>query len=320
MRKNGGTLLKEKVLTVTLNPSIDKTILVEELKPYELNRVVGSRVDPGGKGINVAKVLKNFGVEVLATGLIAGKNGQNMMKDLDRAGIPLDFYKIGGETRTNLKIVDLNNQKTTEINEKGFPVSEKDLNGFRRKFRTLLKHTDIVVLCGSLLPGVPSNFYKECILLAREYGKRVILDADGEAFREGVQAIPFAIKPNLYELEMIVGKKLNSIDEIVNSVRIFLEKGIEIVIISIGPDGAILGNRDEIYKADTWDVTVKGATGSGDSMVAALAYSILKKDSLLDIAKITTAAGTITASKDGTQICELDEVLNSLNRVQVHKI
>jgi 1-phosphofructokinase len=312
--------LKGKVLTVTLNPSIDKTILVEKLKPYELNRIVDSRVDPGGKGINVARVLKNFGVDVLATGLIAGDNGKKLLNELDRSGISADFFGIDGETRTNIKVLDLSNQKTTEINEKGFFVTEKDLNGFRTKYKALIQHTDIVVLSGSLPPGVPYEFYKECIQLAKTNEKKVILDADGEAFVEGVQAAPFAIKPNLQELELIIGKKLNNVDEIVAAVKLFLKKGIDIVIVSMGSDGALIGDSDEIYKADTWNVAVKGATGSGDSMVAALAYSIFKNDSLLDIAKMTTAAGTITASKAGTQICELDEVLNSLDCVHIHRI
>ena len=313
-------MLKGKVLTVTLNPSIDKTILVEKLKPYELNRVVDSRVDPGGKGINVARVLNNFGVDVLATGLIAGDNGIKLLNFMNRAGISADFFRIDGETRTNIKVLDISNQKTTEINEKGFLVSEKELDGFRRKYRALLKHTDIVVLSGSLPPGIPYEFYEESIQLAKKCGKRVILDADGEAFRAGVRAAPFAIKPNLRELEMILGKKVNSLNESVNAVKPFLETGIEIVIVSAGPDGAVIANRNEIYKADTWNIEVKGATGSGDSMVAALAYSIFKNDSLLDIAKMTTAAGTVTASKAGTQICALDEVLNSLDYVHIHKI
>ncbi|MEA5078299.1 MAG: 1-phosphofructokinase [Anaerolineaceae bacterium] len=312
--------MKEKVLSVTLNPSIDKTIQVEELKPYELNRVLASRVDPGGKGINVAKALKNFGVEAVATGLIAGKNGQNMLEELQQAGITLDFYEIEGETRTNIKIVDLDNQKTTEINEKGFLVTEKDLNGFREKYQSLLKFTDVVVLSGSLPPGIPSDFYYECISLAKLLGKKVILDADGDALKQGLLAAPFAIKPNLQELETILELKLNDLNAIIDAAKQFIQKGIEIVIVSIGADGAVIGNKDHFYKADTWPVKVKGATGSGDSMVAALAYSILKNSSLEEIARITTAAGTITASKDGSQICDLNDVLNSLNRVELHKI
>ena len=312
--------MKEKIITVTLNPSIDKTVFVEKLNPNELNRAEQTRLDPGGKGVNVARALKNFGVDILATGLIAGESGRRLLDYLSRGGVSVDFYEIDGDTRTNLKILDQSNQKITEINEKGFFVSEQDLNGFRNKFIALLEFTDIVVLSGSLPPGVPQNFYYECIQLAKRKGKKVILDADGEAFVAGVQAAPFAIKPNLPELELVIGKKLSTINEIVKAVMYFLDKGIDIVIVSMGADGAVIGNHDEIYKADTWDISVKGATGSGDSMVAALAYSLLHNYPLTDVAKMTIAAGTITASKVGTQVCTLDEVVESLDYVQLHKI
>jgi 1-phosphofructokinase len=312
--------MKEKIITVTLNPSIDKTILVEKLNPYELNRSISTRLDPGGKGINVARALKNFGVDVLATGLIAGSNGKKLLNELNQAGVSVDFYSIEGETRTNIKILDQSNQEVTEINEPGFFVSESDLNGFRKKFKALLKKTDIVILSGSLPPGVPSTFYFECVQLAKESGKKVVLDADGDAFVEGVQASPFAIKPNLQELGLVMDKKLSDLHEIVEAVRLFLDKGIEIVIVSMGSDGAVIGKEQEIYKVDAWDIAVQGATGSGDSMVAALAYSLLKNNSLVDIAKLTTAAGTITASKAGTQVCTLDEVEKSLNCVELRRI
>jgi 1-phosphofructokinase len=312
--------MKEKIITVTLNPSIDKTIFVEKLNPYELNRSISTRLDPGGKGINVARALKNFGVDVLATGLIAGENGKKLLNDLIQAGIAVDFYNINGETRTNIKILDQSNQEITEINEQGFFVSEKDLNHFRKKYKALLRKTDIVVLSGSLPPGVPSDFYLECIQIAKQNGKKVILDADGDAFVQGVQASPFAIKPNLHELELIMGRQISNISEIAEAVRFFLNKGVEIVIVSMGSDGAVIGKEQEIYKADAWDIAVQGATGSGDSMVAALAFSLLKNNSLVDIAKLTTAAGTITASKAGTQVCTLDEVEKSLNYVQLRKI
>jgi 1-phosphofructokinase len=312
--------MKEKIITVTLNPSIDKTILVEKLNPYELNRSINTRLDPGGKGINVARALKNFGVDVLATGLIAGSNGKKLLNELNQAGVSVDFYSIEGETRTNIKILDQSNQEVTEINEPGFFVSESDLNGFRKKFKALLKKTDIVILSGSLPPGVPSTFYFECVQLAKESGKKVVLDADGDAFVEGVQASPFAIKPNLQELGLVMDKKLSDLHEIVEAVRLFLDKGIEIVIVSMGSDGAVIGKEQEIYKVDAWDIAVQGATGSGDSMVAALAYSLLKNNSLVDIAKLTTAAGTITASKAGTQVCTLDEVEKSLNCVELRRI
>lgn len=309
-----------KIVTVTLNPSIDKSILIDKLVPYGLNRVSHSRTDPGGKGINVARVLKNFGADVTVLGLIAGSQGKLLADYLKQMEIKTDFLEIDGETRTNLKILDNSVNRITEINETGFYVTPDDLNRFRKKYKIYAEQADVIVLSGSIPPGIPQNFYAECISIAKNGGKKVILDADGAALQEGLKAIPFAVKPNTQEFESLVGQKFSNQVEMIRAVKKLIQTGVETVIISMGPDGAIVSDSSKIYHVNSWDIEVKNATGAGDSMVAALAYSVLKKDSLYDIAKITTAAGTITASMAGTQICELDDVLKSLHCVTVSRI
>lgn len=312
--------MSEKIITITLNPSIDKTIIIDKLIPNGLNRVKSSRLDPGGKGINVARVLKSFGADVEVSGLIAGNQGKILKDYLKRDGIKNDFLDIDGETRVNLKIFDESANKTTEINETGFFVDEKTLSDFKNKFKEDVKETSIAVICGSIPPGVPSGFYAECIKIAKEAGVKTILDADGNALFEGLKAIPYAVKPNIHELEAFLGRSLFSIKDVVGAVHELIEKGIELVIVSMGPDGAVVADKNETYKVDSWDIKVKSATGAGDSMVGSLAYSITKNASLYDIAKITTAAGTITASKAGTELCTLEETMSSIGNVTVTKI
>lgn len=311
--------MQQDVITVTLNPCIDKTIAIEKLVPYGLNRVVNSRSDPGGKGINVARVLKNFGVGVTVTGLIAGSQGTILKGALKQAQITEDFLEISGETRTNLKIFDESVNKTTEINETGFQVSSQMLTEFQKKFDGLLQKTSMVVLSGSLPPGVPKNFYADCISMAKARGVKALLDADGEALAAGMRAIPYAVKPNKHELEALTGRSFKNREEIVKAAMELIRTGIEVVIISLGANGAVVVNSEDAYLVDSWDIKVKSATAAGDSMVASLAYSILNQGSLFDIAKITTAAGTITASKPGTEICTFDEVQQSLEKVTVTK-
>lgn len=312
--------MSAKVLTVTLNPSIDKTITVEKFVPYGLNRVLKTRQDPGGKGINVAKVLKNFGVDVTVFGLIAGSQGKHLTDFLNRAEIETDFLQIPGETRTNLKIFDESINKMTEINESGFQVTPEILDSFRNKFKESIRGAAMVVLSGSLPPGIPDDFYAECIAVAKSEGIKTVLDADAGALAEGIKAVPYAVKPNIHELELLNGRHFTNSNEVVDAVKALINTGIEIAIVSMGADGAIVANKDEAYKVDSWDIPVKSATGAGDSMVGSLVYSLLKNDSLYEIAKITTAAGTITASKEGTQICTENEVLQSLENVTVKKI
>ncbi|MCI1966904.1 MAG: 1-phosphofructokinase [Oscillospiraceae bacterium] len=312
--------MKNGIITVTLNPSIDKTIAIEKLFPYGLNRVIHSRTDPGGKGINVARALKNFGINVSVTGLIAGRQGRLLMDALQNAGIQADFLEIQGETRTNLKIFDESVHRTTEINETGFYVSSENLARFQGKFQGLIQRTKMVVLGGSLPPGIPPEFYAECVSAAKAAGAKVLLDADGAALKAGIQSVPYAVKPNLQELETLSGCRFSGKREIAEAAQNLTRSGIEIVIVSMGADGAVVVNREEAYAVDSWQIPVKSATGAGDSMVAALAASVLNHRSLTEIAKWTTAAGTVTASKEGTLICSLEEVTRSLNQVKVWKI
>ena len=156
-----------KIVTVTLNPSIDKSISIDTIVPYGLNRVINSRTDPGGKGINVARVLKNFGVDVTALGLIAGSQGKLLTDYLKRMEIKTDFLEIDGETRTNLKILNNSVNRITEINETGVCVTPDDLNRFREKYKIYAEQSDVIVLSGSLPPGISQDFYAECISIAK---------------------------------------------------------------------------------------------------------------------------------------------------------
>ncbi len=311
---------KEQVLTVTLNPAIDKTITLSDFQLGKLNRVKNVRSDPGGKGINVAKVLKKFGIDVNATGLIAGQQGSQIINQLDNQGIRNSFIKIIGEIRTNLKIVDDKSNLTTEINEPGFNVSSKDLERFILQLSEQLKKDSILVLGGSLPSGAPVTIYYDIIQLANQKGVKVIFDADGNAFKEGIKAKPFAVKPNVFELEQFFNKSLKSDEEILLAAKEIIKLGISLVIISMGEKGSIIMDKHEVYRISTFPIVPRSTVGAGDSMVASLVYSLLTKKSLEEIAIWATTAGTITASKNGTQVCTLDEVQKSINKVQSLKI
>ncbi|NLJ32068.1 MAG: 1-phosphofructokinase [Clostridiales bacterium] len=309
-----------KVVAVACNPSIDKTIAIEKLVPYELNRVLSSRIDPGGKGINVAKVLKNFQVDVTVTGFIAGSQGSLLEDFLKKAEIDCDFLQIPGETRTNLKIVDQSVNKTTEINEAGCCVDADALADFKRKLAELVRQASVVVLSGSLPPGLPEDFYAQCIRAAKKAGVKTLLDADGSALFEGMKAVPFAVKPNIHELEAYCGRRFRSVGEVADAARALVSEGIEIVIVSMGADGSIAVDKNEAFQAVPWNMKAQSTVGAGDSMVGALARSILERHSLSEIARMTTAAGTVTASKAGTEICTLGETLSSIENVTVTRI
>lgn len=308
--------MQHDVVAVTLNPSIDKTISIRQFQLYELNRVNNERTDPGGKGINVAKVLKNFGIDVLVTGFIGGRQGRYLLEFLRNGGIENHFIEVDGETRTNIKIIDESINKTTEVNEAGFFVNNDYIDAFMNHLNKLLDSASILTLGGSVPPGVSDSIYAQCIELARQKGVKTILDADKSALAKGIKAKPYAIKPNIRELEDLTGYRISFMSEIVKAGYWLLDHGIELVIVSMGPDGAVVMDKNEAYKVDTFSTDVKSTVGAGDSMVGALAYAIINKKPLREIAALTTAAGTVTVSKAGTQLCTIGEVLEAAPKVK----
>lgn len=308
------------VVTVTLNPAIDKTVTVPSLLVGGLNRVAETRIDPGGKGINVAKVLHDFGVQVRATGLIAGSQGQQLLGQLQAKGIEHQFTEIAGQTRVNMKIYDAESRVTTELNESGFAVEQGQLEAFAANLGELLGGADLLVLGGSLPQGVPADVYSRFVAMAQERGVRTILDADGAALKAGLEARPFAIKPNLYELEQLVGRELPEQADVVAAGRELLGGGLSLLVISMGGDGAIVMDERETYRVTPFAITPQSTVGAGDSMVAAIAHGLLAGLPLQEIAARAATAGTVTASKPGTQVCTLQEVEENVHRVKTERL
>ncbi|MBD0382557.1 1-phosphofructokinase [Paenibacillus sedimenti] len=312
--------MKQPVLTITLNPALDKTVTVEDFILGGLNRIKEWRMDAGGKGINVAKVLQNFSVDVTAWGLCAGRQGNVLTDTLSSLGIPNWFVQAKGETRTNLKIYVELTQEITELNEPGFTVDDDVLNQFLNRFETDVRQMSLVVLAGSLPKGIPPDFYGTLIRIANEVGVRTVLDADGEPFIHGIEAVPYAIKPNIHELESFFGESFRTDEEIIDAARRLIAKGIAYVAVSLGGEGSILVTEKEAIRAKPAPITPLSTVGAGDSMVAALIYCMMQGMSLEETARWSSAAGTVTALKPGTQVCTLAEVEDKLSSVNIWSI
>ncbi|XEC95664.1 1-phosphofructokinase [Paenibacillus tarimensis] len=305
------------VITVTLNPALDKTVTIEQFEYGGLNRIKEMRTDAGGKGINVAKVLRNFGSEVTALGLSGGYQGQVIRDRLDKLGIRSVLTEASGETRINLKVVDEATKQTTELNEPGFTVDPQLLAQFIDTFAAEASSASLIVLGGSLPPGAPRDYYRSLIVRARELGIRTVLDADGDALALGIEAVPYAIKPNIHELESLLGDTFDSDEHIVRAARSLIRRGIEYVLVSMGGEGSMLVSEREAIRARPFPITPVSTVGAGDSMVAAMVYSFLEGKSFEETTRWTSAAGTITASKPGTQVCTLEEVRQSVQLVSL---
>ena len=312
--------VKKGIVTVTMNPALDKTVTVENFEAAKLNRIQDIRLDPGGKGINVARVLKRFDTEVMAWGLLGGLTGRLLAWKLEELGIPSDFLEVEGETRTNLKVVDKLTGETTEINEPGVQVGPETADRFLERFESGISDYDCLLLGGSLPPGLPEDWYRRLISIAKSKGVPALLDADGKAFHHGIEAAPWAIKPNIHELEGYCGRKLYTFEDMLHEACKLIDKGIGLVQISMGGDGSLLTDGREAFLARPFPITPASTVGAGDSMVAALAYGLLRGLGNEEMARLASAAGTVTASKPGTQVCSLEEIMESAHLVQIHNM
>lgn len=303
------------IITVTMNPAVDKTVEINNFRVGAVNRISSLRLDAGGKGINVSKTVKALGGSSLAAGILAGGAGHFIKGYLDQAGIDNDFVFVKGETRTNVKVVDRLNHTNTDINEPGPVVSTEDIGQLERKVYNSLNKDSLLVLSGSIPANISTGIYKEWIECARKVGARVLLDSDGELMREGIKAEPYLIKPNINELEGLMGRKLDSIENIAGAAKSLIEAGIKIVAVSLGAGGAIFANGNSIIHGEGLQVEVRSTVGAGDAMVAALAVALERGWSFERAVKLSVAAGAANVATEGTQPPVLSDVMRYENQV-----
>lgn len=223
------------IYTVTLNPALDKTVEIPSLTVDAVNRIKSVRTDPGGKGINVSKVIRELGGESIAVGILGGNTGRSIRAALEAMGIKTGFRFSEGETRTNLKVIDPANHTNTDINEPGCAVPEEVLDSLLRDMQNELERGDIVVLSGSLPEGAAEDTYGVWVKTCKKTGAKVFLDVDGKLLAAGVREAPYLIKPNDNELSVLAGKKLFTPEEVSREARALMENyGIAKVVVSMG--------------------------------------------------------------------------------------
>ena len=304
------------ITTITINPAVDKTIEINNFNIGNVNRVASVRLDAGGKGINVSKVIKNLGSKSKAMGIISGTSGKFIKDYLDGINILNDFVFTEGETRTNIKVVDMINHTNTDINEAGPEVSLKDLNEVSDKVFNNINSEDIIILSGSVPSNVDKKIYGDWIAKAKEKGAKAILDADGELLKYGVLAGPYLVKPNIDELEGMFNKKINGVHETAEIAKGLLEYGIIIVAVSLGSAGAVFVTKEKSIYAMGLKVDVKSTVGAGDSMVAALAYSMEKGLSFEDTVKLAVATGAANVMTSGTEASDIKTIIELEEQVE----
>jgi 1-phosphofructokinase len=308
------------IATVTLNPAIDKTMLVPGFRIGVTNRGQVERVDLGGKGINVARAARHFGCPVSALGFLAASDGNPISDALTAAGISNEFIYVPGETRVNLKIKDLAAGTETEINEPGFRVEPEHLRCLENKIRQYARRCSVMVFSGSLPPGAPANVYTDFIDIARQCGARTILDADGAALKSGIAACPDLIKPNRAEAEELLGIRITNEDELRRAASELLALGPRMVVISLGKDGALAACAETFWRGYPPSVTAASSVAAGDSMVAALAHAMVTDLPTEEALRLAIAAGTATVAMRGSNVAGRDLIDQVLPQVLIDQL
>jgi 1-phosphofructokinase len=278
---------KFQVVTITLNAAIDRTVSISNFTAGAVNRVESVRSNPGGKGVNVASALADYGHDVAVTGFLGRANAGAFEELFSQKKIADHFVRIAGQTRIGIKITDPVKNETTDINFPGPQPSEAEVSMLLSQIAAL--EAEWFVVAGSLPPGVEPGIYRDIIARLRRRGAKVLLDTSGDPFPLALEAKPSAIKPNIHEFEAYIGRSLPNEKEVIAAARELIGRGIELVVVSMGKEGACFVTPDEAVIAHPPDIEVKSTVGAGDAMVAGILSGQLQQLSLGECARLATA-------------------------------
>lgn len=307
------------IVTVTFNPALDRTLHLQNFTLGEVNRVDNERTDPGGKGINVAKVIKALDYPVLVTGFLGKKNAYSFQEYFDQENIINHFVEVKGENRVNIKIVDTTTDVVSELNFPGVTPTIADLDNLQTTLRQLATTHKWFVLSGSLPPTMPTDTYGKIIELLHQYNCKVILDTSGSALVAGIAARPFAVKPNLPELSQLMNLPMDSDEQILGAIQYLLSQGISKVAISLGEKGSLVADCNQILRAIAPSVPVSSTVGAGDAFVAGFSVGQARNLSLTDSIRLASAAAGAAVTLPGTQAASLTDVNKLLSQIEIQK-
>jgi len=317
------------IVTVTLNPAVDKVYWVESLKVCQitqeefLTRATRSSTSAGGKGVNISRFLSAFGMDNVAMGLVGGHTGHVVVRYLRHKGVTTNFVWIQNETRINVTILEEGrNHSPNLINEHGPEVTPDEIERFMRRYRRMVKQASWVVLAGSLPPGVDTGIYAELSKIARESGAKVVVSAGGEALEKSLDGCPSIVKPDTREHVVFEGEVLSSVDAIIKAGKHVVACGVEMVIVSHSVTGDIAITDDAVWEIKTGVPTslFKNLVGADDAFLAGILYKLAQDAPIEESLRFGLAAGLASAESD-KKICEDRSLVEAqMEQVTVEKI
>lgn len=308
------------IITVTMNPAIDKTVQLKALQIGELNRLEYAELDAGGKGINVSKTIAALGGTSIACGFLGSEGSEQILSTLKAQNISCDFVMVDGRTRTNLKVME-ESGRLTELNEPGMMVPVEAIHELKHKLLSYADEKALFILSGSVPKGVPTSIYGDLTVLLKQAGAKVFLDADGDLFKEAIVKQPDFVKPNEMELLQLFGEKKEVTEALLihNAMRL-KEQGIPTFAISRGSQGAMFYLEGKLYQCPGLKIELKSSVGAGDALVAAFAYAWEQKLSVEESIRLAVATSAGAVSTVGTKPPSKELVRELTMQVQIRTI
>lgn len=306
------------ITTVCMNPCFDKTAETDKVNVGDVTRLRNVRVDVGGKGVNVAIVLRRLNEAARCVGCLGEENADRFLRMIAREDVAFDYITVPGEVRTNLKMMDHNKQTVIEINEPGVSMNEEQIQQFLELLKEKSQDSQYVVLSGRLPDGCPPNTYQRCMQALD--GKKVVLDTAGEALLHGIKERPYLIKPNLPEMQAIMRKELRTLREIRDAAMFMIDYGAQNVVVSMGKTGAVFVNEKKTLFAPALRVEARSTVGAGDAMVGGILTGLMRGANLTEAFKFGVAAGAASVMTDGTQLVRKADFDVLLPKVTVQEV
>lgn len=307
------------ITTVTLNVAIDKAYVVDDLQVGDVMRVKECSYTAGGKGLNVSKVATIAGGKVIATGFIGGHAGAFVEEQLSHKEIETKFIKVQGETRSCINIIQSNTGAHTEFLEPGVEVTQQNVADLVDTLKELTQKSRVLTISGSVPRGVDHTIYKQLIKIGKENGNKVILDTSGKLLEQGILALPTMIKPNISEMSALIGRPMDSMEEVIAGAKQLHEKGIEIVAVSLGEEGVLVVCEAGIYQAKPPTIKAVNTVGCGDSMVAGFAMGLMLEYTIEETLKLAVAVSAANALTMETGFYYKEDAEKIYNQVTITK-
>jgi len=309
------------VVTLTMNPAIDLSVSVERVAPFHKLRSSDERRDPGGGGINVARVMKRLGADVTAVYPSGGALGQLLRLLVDREGLAELTIPIDGETREDFTVTERSTGAQYRFVLPGPQLTEHEWRACLNMFTTLERRTRFVVCSGSLPPGVPDDFFGRVTQAAKDPGRKIVVDSSGPPLRAALRAGVYLIKPSLNEFRILTGKAADTQAGRIKACRALIERGqVEVVALTLGEQGALLVTREEALAAPALPIKPVSVVGAGDSFLGAMIFSLARGHAMETAFRYGMAGGSAALLLPGTELCQREDVERLVGDVKVQAL